>query len=149
KETCSFPDTEDLYLMMPVILAPAKGAKTGDRGTITYQAYADDLTPSAFTSTVTLVDGVDMVLLSGNGAPAKAKAKDKVGLPVVFMNTGNQGVTGFQITLYFDHALIPATYSNCSYGDDYRSHVVVCSFTDPADAVAPGEAVQLEDFGVT
>jgi hypothetical protein len=136
-ETCTFGAAgDDFYQVMPLVLAPAKGAKTGDHGTISYRASADGITGTTFTSTVTLIDGVDMVMLSGSDKPDKAKPKQKVGLPVTFMNAGNRAVDGFQITLN-------------RYGDDHRSHVVVCTFTDPADAVQPGWAVQLDDFGVT
>lgn len=149
-ETCTFGAAgDDFYQVMPVVLAPAKGAKTGDHGTISSRASADGIAGTTYTSTVTLIDGVDMVMLSGSDQPDKAKPKQRIGLPVTFTNAGNRAVDGFQITLDLDHGLLPDTYSNCRYGDDHRSHVVVCTFTDPADAVPPGWAVQLDDFGVT
>ncbi|NJC68710.1 LPXTG cell wall anchor domain-containing protein [Planosporangium thailandense] len=148
-ETCTFANAAELHEIMPLVLRPAAGAKAGDSGKISLTTSADGLTAYTSTSTVTLADGVDMVMLSGRVKTGTAKPHDKVGVPVSFMNAGNQPADGYQITLFFDHGLVPDTYTNCKYGEDHTTHVVVCTFTDPADAMAPGDAVQMDDFGAT
>src|SRR5262249_18417512 len=116
KATCHLPSLVSFTDTLEVLLTPAAQAEPGDHGTITWDQWPPAVVPgpgdethevTRWTSTVTIADGVDLVVSPLGGLPT-AQVGSTVTIPVTVTNAGTQPTTGLTMTVRLTHGLVPA-----------------------------------------
>jgi LPXTG-motif cell wall-anchored protein len=129
-----------------LIFHPVDGVRDGATGSIVVGATADNAKASPHETTVTIADGIDLVVTSDFPNTPNTNPGDKVAIAASFANAGNKTTDGFQFTFVLEHGLTPDKFSNCEYGDDPVTAFVRCTFNGPDDTLAPGEEITMEPF---
>ncbi|HKT03559.1 MAG TPA: hypothetical protein VJT31_28860 [Rugosimonospora sp.] len=138
--TCPLPSMTDMADRLPIVLLPDAAAHAGDHGTLKITTAGDNVTSSTSTGNVTIADGVDLVVLD---PPLKADVKvgDVVTATTDFYNAGDKTAKGLQVTVDFDHGLVPAAYDGCRYADENSHHIVTCQAPDVT--IEPGTFLEV------
>ncbi|HET8683763.1 MAG TPA: LPXTG cell wall anchor domain-containing protein [Micromonosporaceae bacterium] len=146
--SCTFPDDpqgEGYYLVVPLLLRPAAGAESGDRGTLSWRtSAANDLTRE-YSVVISVADGVDIVVVGGDGGTINARPGEEKTVPIVFGNAGNQTAPQVQLIMSSTAALDLTRYVECEYAENEFRETAVCLLDV---AVAPGEGLEV-DFEFT
>lgn len=131
---------------MPIGFVAASGASVGDGATISWTADADNARANPGSATITLGDGPDLVVTSGDEDFGLVPPGQPVAVPIEGYNAGNQPVSGLQLFVNAS-AMELGQYDNCAYTTYPEDSYAVC---DIDLELAPGEGFEIVDgFEVT
>ncbi|GIJ22260.1 LPXTG cell wall anchor domain-containing protein [Micromonospora lutea] len=133
-----------------VVIAPTKGAKDGDEGTVKVSLSATGYTPVAHEARVRIGEGVD--LAAGPPTERSGKPGSAFTVPLKVGNPGETVAKGAVAVFYNDYGIQPAKqYSNCTYEGTFlrachfdrpleprTSYVTTLAYRIAKDAFAPG-----------
>lgn len=146
--TCPLPSGPDFFdVVIPLELQAVDGVAASAKGTLSFTTKATNVEPTTNSATITIANGIDLVVLSGEQEIDSAKPGDVLKPdPVDFYNAGNESAAGFTLTVGFDSGLVPDQYENCDYSTDRHRVTMVCSFDGP---VAPGDEMSVSGLEIT
>ncbi|MFY1697229.1 MULTISPECIES: hypothetical protein [unclassified Solwaraspora] len=132
--------------VMPIGLAAASGADVGDSGQISWTATAANAGARSGSATITLGDGPDLVVTTGDEDLGLVAPGESVAVPIEGYNAGNQPTDGLQLTIDVTSSEF-GQYDNCVYTSYPLSNYAVC---DIALELEPGDGFEIVDgFEVT
>lgn len=128
-------------LTMPIGLIAASGASVGDSATVSWVADAANARANPGSATITLGDGPDLVVTSGDEDFGLVQPGQTIAVPIEGYNAGNQPVSGLQLFLS-GSAMELGQYDNCAYTIYPEDSYAVC---DIDLELAPGEGFEIVD----